>query len=309
MAILYFNSARARRHWASVLAAALPGEEIRSWPALGNAADITELVIWGQEPGLFERLPNLQAVFSLGAGANHILTAPDLPDHVPIIRLSDAGMGRQMAEYAMYAALAHQRGMIIYGEDKAMRRWSPRPYRPPESLTVGILGLGVLGGVVAESLLTAGYRVIGWSRRHKTVSGVRGFHGVDGLTPFLCESELLICMLPLTADTRNILNADLFAALPEGAMVVNVGRGDLLNEPDLLTALNRGRLSAAMLDVFSEEPLPGDHPFWAHPRIVITPHVAAETQAEPACQQIADNLARLRRGETPIGIVDRRLGY
>ncbi|MGB0748907.1 MAG: 2-hydroxyacid dehydrogenase [Magnetospiraceae bacterium] len=291
------------------LAALLPEMPVKLWPEMGDPAAIRYLVMWGTEPGLIGSLPHLKGILSPAAGVNHILNAPDRPPQVPIVRLLDSGMGPQIAEYALHAVLDYQRHFALYRDQQAVQTWKPRRYQAPGEVTVGILGLGTLGAVLAQRLIANGYRVIGWRSSDTPVPGVEVFAGKPALTDFLKQTQVLICLLPFTEKTAGILNRDLFALLPNDAMVVNLGRGGLLREADLLHNLDNGPLSRAILDVFEAEPLPPDHPFWVHPKITVTPHVAAATPRDQASVQMADAIRVLERGGTPEGQVDPARGY
>ncbi|MCA9687226.1 MAG: glyoxylate/hydroxypyruvate reductase A, partial [Myxococcales bacterium] len=218
-------------------------------------------------------------------------------------------MAAQMIDYHLYAALHYQRDFDHYAEDQALRRWQPRSARA--RLRVGVLGLGVLGLAVARALVGLGFPVAGWTRTEASVSddGVTRHVGAAGLEPFLRGCDLLICMLPHTPQTRGLLDAERLSWLPEGAALINAGRGSLVDEPALLTALDSGRLRGAFLDVCAVEPLPLEHPLWTHPKVRITPHIGAETLIEPAIEQVAANLERHARGEPLVGLVDRQLQY
>jgi glyoxylate/hydroxypyruvate reductase A len=228
---------------------------------------------------------------------------------VPLIRLEDAGMAEQMAEYAAYATLRAFREFAYYAAEQRAGRWSPRERRDKAAFGVGVLGLGVLGTRVAAALRDLGFPVSGWSRSAKSVAGVRAFSGAHGLAAMLPDCRMLIVLLPLTPATTGLIDRRTLGMLPGGAMLVNLARGALLVETDLLEMLDRGHLAGAMLDVFAKEPLPRDHPFWHHPKIEITPHVSGLTQIEPSVAQIAGKIRALERGLAVTGIVDRERRY
>lgn len=293
---------------------AFPGIDLRMGPdlaSLGPVEDIDIAVCWFPPHGLLARLPNLQLVQSLAAGIDHVAADPDLPRELPLCRIVDSTMAAGMKAYVSWAVVQRHRGMAAYVASSVARRWEEQPVASPRHHRVGIAGLGTLGMACAEALATIGYAVRGWSRSAKDAlpDGVRSFHGDDQLDEFLSGCDTLVCLLPLTPQTHGILNAGLFARLPRGAHLVNVGRGDHLVEADLLAALQEGQLAAATLDAFSVEPLPADHPFWREPRILVTPHISTRTDPSVIAQQTLANLAALRRGDIPRNLVDLARGY
>jgi glyoxylate/hydroxypyruvate reductase A len=232
-----------------------------------------------------------------------------VPPHVPLVRMVEPGIVDGMVEYASLAVLALHRDFFDYVAQKSACAWNPIEVPPASSRTIGVMGLGSLGSAVLERLATYGFRLRGWNRSPRALPGVETFTGVEQLQPFLRGCDILVCLLPLTPATQGILNRELFDALTRGASLVNVGRGPHLVDTDLLAALDSGRLSRAILDVTDPEPLPADHPFWAHPRVFVTPHVASMTQPETAAPILLENIRRHQRGETLLGIVDRAKGY
>ncbi|KAA5606951.1 glyoxylate/hydroxypyruvate reductase A [Roseospira marina] len=310
MTILFASAVDRADDYRQAMAARLPDLGFRIHPDVGPADAIQYALVWSPPPGLLASLPNLRAVFNLGAGVDAILAARDaVPASVPVVRLADAGMAPQMVEWVLHGVLHFQRRFDDYAREQAAGRWTRLPVRPAPRTTVGLMGLGVLGGAVARVLVSLGYAVRGWSRRPKTVPGVETFHGTDGLAPFLAETEILVCLVPLTDETRGLLNAETLRRLPAGAAVINAARGAHIVDADLLALLDAGHLRGAQLDVFEPEPLPNDHPFWRHPRVRLTPHIAAVTKVEPTCDQIADTIRRLERGEPLAHQVDRHAGY
>jgi glyoxylate/hydroxypyruvate reductase A len=258
---------------------------------------------------LLNTFPKLKAILSLGAGVDHLLLDPALPIGVPIVRMVDAGLASQMSEYALYGVLHFHRSMNGYAEQQRRAQWHQLPAVPASGRAVGVMGLGVLGSDFVRKLAALDFQVLGWSRTPHELPGVATFHGSEGLDPFLARSEILVNFLPLTPQTANILSARTFARLPRGACIINIARGDHLDEEGLVTALDDGQLGGAMLDVFRREPLPSDHPFWHHPKVVITPHVAAQAIAELMVSQVIENIRRIERGEPPLGLVDPARGY
>jgi glyoxylate/hydroxypyruvate reductase A len=289
----------------------LPDLDFRVWPDdVGDPLEIEYALAWRPKPGALRAYPNLKAIFSLGAGVDHLFRDADLPAGVPVVRLVDKALTRNMTEYVVHWVLHYHRSFQAYAELQRRGEWRALPVPdPPERKRVGIMGLGVLGGDVARALLGLGFTVAGWSRTPKQIDGVESFAGDAGLVPFLSRLHNLVCLLPLTPETEGIINRRTLSALPAGAFVINVARGGHLIEEDLLAALDAGHLAGATLDVFQTEPLPEDHPFWHHPRVVVTPHVASQTDPRSAADEVAANIRRLRAGEPPINIADPAQGY
>ena len=309
MTLLFYSDTDAPEPWREALALELPEVEFRIWPDVGEPVRVSYALVWRPQPGLLASLPNLKAILSLAAGVDHVLLDPQLPEKVPIVRMVDAGLASQMSEYALYGVLHFHRSMQQYAEQQRRAVWRQLSAVPASRRTVGVMGLGVLGGDFVRKLVPLGFKVLGWSRTPKSLPGVTTFHGPEGLSAFLGQTEILANFLPLTSDTTGILSASTFGQLPRGACVINIARGAHLDERDLLAALDQGQVGGAMLDVFQREPLPPEHPFWHHPRAVITPHVAAQAIAELMVAQVIDNIRRIERGQRPLGLVDRRRGY
>jgi glyoxylate/hydroxypyruvate reductase A len=294
--------------WVPRLQALLPGEDIRVWPEIGDPASVEIAVVWiPPEEGMVS-FTGLRAVQSLGAGINQ-LGMHAFPPHVRVARLVDSGLTGMMTEYALFAALRYARNIDVHERAQRASTWEYVMPVGVRSFTVGVMGLGVIGGATALRLAANGFPVRGWSRSPKALDGVECFSGEAGLEPFLSGTRILINLLPLTPHTTDILNAKLFAMLPKGAFVVNIGRGAHLVDADLLAALDGEHLAGATLDVFRPEPLPSEHPFWLHPRILMTPHVAGTGDPDSAAQVVAENIRRVRQGETLLNQVDRARGY
>lgn len=267
-------------------------------------------LVWGVQPALYATQPDLQAVFSMGAGVEHLLRDPSLPAALPLIRLEDAGMAVQMAGYALWGVLRHLRrfddsaAAARRGED-----WGGWRSPPATGARVGVMGLGVMGQATLAALAPLGFVLRGWSRSPREIAGVECHAGTAALDRFLDGLDALVCVLPHTPDTENLLDAARFGRLAKGALVLNAGRGSLIVDADLIAALDSGRLGAAVLDVFREEPLPVGHPYLTHPRVTATPHIAARTQIPLTARQVADKIARLEAGLPVSGIVGRERGY
>jgi glyoxylate/hydroxypyruvate reductase len=309
MAILFKSTPAAVARWRPHLAAAWPRRDIRYWPEIGDKAAIDYALVWHPEPGLLASLTNLKLIVSLGAGIDHVLRDSRSPEEVPILRLVDPHMTRAMSEYVALQVLRLHRRDIDYRAQQTAAEWREHAQKNAAERRVSILGFGTLGQAAGRVLQALGFEVAGWSRSAKDVPGFATYAGAAGLDEILARSEILVCLLPMTPQTEGILDAALFGRLPRGACVVNAGRGAHLVEADLLAALDTGQLSAAVLDVFREEPLPPAHPFWSHPRIVVTPHVAAETNPPTAAAIIAASIDDFEAGRPVANLVDRRRGY
>ena len=286
-----------------------PGSDLRTQDRLGRLEDIDVAVCWYPPAGLLARLPRLQLIQSIGAGVDHILADPHLPT-VPVCRIVDDDMAQAMVAYVVWAVIHAQRHMGAYLASARIASWREEPIVPPSRHRVGIAGLGRLGMACARALATLGYRVRGWSQRPRPAAdfALESFAGAAGRDAFLAGCDTLICLLPLTPATHGILDASLFARLPRGAHVINVGRGALLKEGDLLAALGSGQLGHATLDTFEYEPLPASHPFWGQADIVVTPHIASRTHPSAIARRLRANLEQLQRTGPGPGC-DRELGY
>jgi glyoxylate/hydroxypyruvate reductase A len=311
MRILLFRGDGVIEPWVREFAAVMPQAQTIAWRE-GAAEPLPPCdyaVVWSPTPALLDQLAHVRAIFLMGAGVDALLKLGDALPPVPIVRLGDAGMGVQMAEYVAHAVLRYYRHFDDYEEQARHGVWDPLPLTPKEEFTVGIMGLGRLGLPVVEAMRMFGFPVRGWSRTPKDIPGVECFHGTDGLDPFLRATRVLVCMLPLTPETSNLLDRHNLGKLLPNAYLINVSRGAILAEPDLMTLIRSGHIAGATLDVFRHEPLPAPHPFWNEPRIAITPHISALTMRHDAVRQIADKIAKLERGQPVDDVVDRDLGY
>lgn len=294
--------------WLGALAQQMPGREVRVFPDLGSSEDIEYALVYEPPPGLLASLPNLKAIFSLWAGIDHMASDPELPP-VPVIRMVERSMTASMTVHVVQQVLDLHTEAASYRAQQAGRHWEKGELTVPWDRRVGILGLGCLGRDAAEKLAALRFDVAGWSRSPKQIEGISCYHGEEGLAKFLARSDILVCLLPLTAATDGILQAELFAGLPRGASIVNCARGGHLVDADLLAALDTGQLSGAALDVFNEEPLSKDHPYWGHSKIVVTPHIAAVSEPATAVESVVANIERIEKGEPPHYIVDFDRGY
>ncbi|MER2535372.1 MAG: glyoxylate/hydroxypyruvate reductase A [Rhizobiaceae bacterium] len=297
------------QRWYELLSA---GREVVLEPDGPGDPSIDYAVVWKQKPGLLSRLPNLRAIFSLGAGVDHVLADPGLPD-VPIVRVVADNLTQHMVDYVLWRVLDHHRQGAAYRAQQARRIWRELPQPAAGEATVGIMGFGELGREVARRLLAVGFRVNGWSRRERRMEGVATFHGKEGLGPFLAATDMLVVLLPLTQATRGIVDYRLLRQLRRsggrGAVLVNAGRGGLQKDADILRALEDGTLREASLDVFEMEPLPRTSALWAHPGVCVTPHAAASSDPEHLVEPMLAQMDAFERGEPLRDLVDRDAGY
>ncbi|MDH2269294.1 glyoxylate/hydroxypyruvate reductase GhrA [Serratia marcescens] len=313
MNIIYYHPLFNAQEWLAGIKQRLPQAEIREWQR-GDERPADYALVWRPPHEMLANRRDLKAVFALGAGVDAILDQErkhpgTLPAGVPLLRLEDTGMAQQMQEYALSYVLRYFRRFDEYQALQQRQEWQPLDPHSLDDFTIGILGAGVLGQSVARKLTEFGFSVRCWSRSAKQIDGVQSFAGEAQRAAFLDDVKLVINLLPNTPETVGILNRELFAQLSTGAYLINIARGAHLVEADLLAALEQGQLAAATLDVFAREPLPQDHPFWRHPRVTITPHIAAITLPQQAMDQIAANIRALEAGHAPAGVVDRQRGY
>jgi glyoxylate/hydroxypyruvate reductase A len=308
MALIFYSPINPADVWEAELRKHIPDLDFRVWDDPGDPAEIDMALCWKPPAGGLAKFPNLKAIFSLAAGVDHLFYDPDLPD-VPVVRMVEPSLTAGVAEYIVLHVMRHHKDQRRFEAQQKAKVW--REYFAPPAWTrrVGILGLGVLGATAAGMLRPIGFQLAGWSRSPKQVEGVESFHGDGQLMDMVARSDILVSILPKTPSTENILNAELFARMPRGASLINAGRGDQLVEEDLLDALESGQVSQATLDVFREEPLPADHPFWTHPKITVTPHSGGDPFPETAAKAVAENIMRFRRGEPLPNLAHREDGY
>ena len=292
--------------WLAGLSAALPGADIAAWQPGAAPADYA--VVWAPPQQFLDEQPRIKALFNIGAGVDGLLKLRRSPT-TQVVRLDDAGMAVQMAEYVCHTVVRHFREFDGSEADMRAGRWAFRKPRLRADFAVGVMGLGVLGERVAKALAHFEFPVNGWSRSPKQIAGVRAFSGAASFHDFLAASRVLVNLLPLTPDTQDVLNRENLSRLQSGGYVINVARGAHLVDDDLLALLDSGHLAGATLDVFRIEPLPAGHPFWQHPKITLTPHTSARTLRHETIAQIARKIAAIERGEAVTGVVDPRRGY
>ena len=314
MAFLYFLDDWDQDLWMREMQHLDTSLDLRLWPETGRAEDIEYALVWKPPPGELKKLPRLKAIFSLGAGVDHIFHDTDLPDDVPIVRVVDPNLTMRMSEYVMLHVLWHHRRQRIYEHFQSETKWHGLKQPAASETRVGVMGLGELGIDAATKLKLMGFRVAGWSQSRKKLDGIDSFRGRGELKAFLNRTDILVCLLPLTDGTRGLLNADLFKDLAkdghgDGPVLINAGRGELQVEDDILSALDNGDLYAATLDVFQEEPLPSSSALWSHPRVTVTPHNSAVSDPRAINGYILRQIKRHRAGEPLDNVIDRGKGY
>ncbi|MDB5804917.1 MAG: glyoxylate/hydroxypyruvate reductase [Betaproteobacteria bacterium] len=309
MRILLYRADGKTEPWVRDFSEALPKTEVVTWQEGDRSAQCDYAVLWSPPAALIGQLSKVKAIFLAGAGVDAILKFGDALPDAPIIRLGDAGMAVQMAEYVTHAVLRYFRRFDEYEKQARRGIWAPLPQYEKKDFSVGVLGMGVLGSRALRALADFGFPLRGWSRTQKAVDGVACFSGMDSLDEFLAGTRVLVCMLPLTPETTNLLDRGRLSMLPKGAYLINVARGAHVAEPDLLTLIRSDHLAGATLDVFRNEPLPAPHPFWEEPRISMTPHISALTVREDSVRQIAAKIKALENDEPVADVVDRTRGY
>ena len=292
--------------WVQGLQQAFPEASVSAWAPGAPAAD--HAIVWASPQQFIDEQPGLQTLFNIGAGVDALLQLK-LPPALKVVRLDDAGMSVQMAEYVCHAVIRHFREFDGYDTDTQLGKWSYRKPRSRADVAVGLMVLGVLGERVAKALQVFEFPVNGYSRSPKDLPGIRCFSGAQSLPEFLQATRVLVNLMPLTTETENILNKDTLSQLQQGGYLINVARGKHLVEDDLITLIDQGHLAGATLDVFRTEPLPAGHPFWQHPKITVTPHTSARTLREESIAQIVGKMQALQRGEPINGVVDHQRGY
>lgn len=307
MTILLNNQGGDNASWARELASLLPDLPIAVYPEITDVEAIRYAVVWGHPFGDLKRYPQLRGIFSLGAGMEHLLNDPELPD-VPLVSLGDPAMGQDMANYALYWVIDYHRHLQHYREEQTKQHWQRLETLPAKTFNVLVLGLGRIGRQVTRLIQQAGYNVSGWDFSEKAVDGLRTLSGHDALAELLPTTDVVVSCLALNERSYQLIDIGFLAQLPRGSHIVNISRGDIVDEQALLTALDNGQLNGAALDVFSVEPLPAEHRLWTHPKVNITPHMAGPTHISSGAEVIAGNIRRMERGEAPEPVFDRSRG-
>ncbi len=294
--------------WHRSLASQIEGLDFRVWPDIGNPDNVLLALADFAPPGLFGSLRNLKCICKLGAGIDALFKDPELPEHVPIVRLQDPSIASQVVEYIVLYVLSRHRYLEIYRQQQLERTWHPIPTRISKEVIISLLGLGRIGAKAAEIFQLLGFTVKGWSRTKRKIAGVECLYGRSALTSAVANADYVICALPLTPETRGICDRRMFEAMKPEAWFINVGRGGHVNEADLQIALESDRLAGATLDVFSTEPLPTNHLLWAHPKVTVTPHIA-NFWLDGGIDEVAQLYRSLLAGRRPKNVVDKNLGY
>jgi glyoxylate/hydroxypyruvate reductase A len=295
--------------WEKALKELDPGLDVSIYPNDVKREEVEFALVYHPPLGVFDKYPNLKCIASTGAGVDHILKDPNLPKDIILTRVVDRLLTQDMTSYLLAQVMCHTRNVSHYKLLQTKNEWQPKHYLDKTKISIGIMGFGELGKDAANKFKHLGFNVIGWANSPKNIDGIKVFVGNDEFNTFLNKSDILICLLPLTPETFNILNSNTFEQLPQGAFIINVARGEHLVVDDLIEAIDTGKLSGACLDVFREEPLPKEHIFWRHPRVTVTPHIASITSPESVAPQIIDNYRRLREGKPLKNIVSREKGY
>jgi glyoxylate/hydroxypyruvate reductase A len=296
--------------WSNGLQKAMPEMDIKVYPDDGDVNEVEFAVVWKHPRGILKKYPNLKAILSLGAGVDHIISDPDLPEGLPIIRLVDKKLTHEMCLHALHWVLHFHSDQYLYRSQQLKRQWIQQSSIQTEDRTIGIMGLGNIGRSIGELLVTQSFNVIGWGANQKSsLTDIKYYYGQDQLSDFLGRTNILINVLPLTSDTTNIITKKELRLLPKNSFIINIGRGGIINEDDLLTLLSEGHIKAAALDVFAQEPLPENNSLWDHPSVYITPHIAGQSNPNSAGQTISENIYRIQKGELPYPIYSRTNGY
>lgn len=309
MALVIVSETLNLQPWIAALKKADPEVEVITLQELKDPGQVEFALAWNHRTGIFREFPNLKTISSMGAGVDHLMKDPDIPKNIRIVRIMDPLLSQDMFEFILALIMSRMKNLHLFNEQQQQKVWKKKRYLRMDQVGIGIMGTGVIGHHVASGLLRVGFNVSGWSRTEGQPTAYRKFFGKNQLKEFFGQTDILVCLLPLTPETRGILNREHLSMLPAGAWVINVGRGGHVVDEELIEVINSGHLDGASLDVFQEEPLPPQHPFWSQPRIHITPHNASLTDPDSVAPQILDNYYRTLRGEALINLVDRDAGY
>ncbi len=306
---IYTKNEKQSQKWFEALKSNLPNETIEIYPDISNLDLVTFLVCWKPEEGLLDKLPNLQAIQSLGAGVDHILDYHTVPAHIQVSKVVDDNLTHDMWEHAMSIIMSDMKNLSIHSKNQSTKTWKPKRYKRIREVSIGVLGLGTIGKYVASQFSITGFKVGGWSRSKKKIEHVNTFSGESGLNSLLSVSDYIVNILPLTPGTKGIINHNFLSNMKQGSYLINIGRGPHVVDEDLLSSIDSGHIRGAGLDVFHSEPLPEGSPFWNHPSIIITPHVASLTHINSVYAQVVENYKRLKNEKQLINLVDLIKGY
>lgn len=308
MSIALFIQHRFSERWKDHLSQLLPTTKIEIYPEIEKPDEVSYAISWKHDLGVFNQFKNLKVIASLGAGVHHILKDESIPESIQITRIVDEQLQNDMASFVLTQCLNVNRNIFQYLRQQEQKEWKLNTYKTPEETKVGILGMGVLGKSAGELLHQNGFQVMGWSRSKKQIDYIETYEA-SALNQFLSKTDILVCLLPITKATIGLVNRKMFNQLPKNSSFINVARGELVEDADLLKALNNNRLKWAVLDVFKEEPLSKNHLYWSHPKVIITPHSASLTNPKTASKQLAANYLRLTEEKELHNLVDRERGY
>lgn len=309
MAIVIFSDFSNFDTWVSCIKKVDNSIDVLRYDQVADRGSVEFALAWNHPRGIFMQFENLKTISSMGAGVDHLLKDPDIPPDIKIVRIIDPLLSNDMFEFALAAIMNHLRLLTHFRENQQQKIWKKKRYQRMADVKIGVMGTGVIGNHVAENLSRVGFSVSGWSRTPGEPKSYLKFSGPEKLPEFLCSCNFLICLLPLTLDTTGILSTETLAMLPQGAWVINLGRGGLLVDDDLIGLLDSGHLAGANLDVFHKEPLPENHPFWTHPKVFITPHIASITDPESVAPQVVENYYRTIKNQALMNLVNRQKGY
>ncbi len=296
--------------WSNGLKNAMPEMDIKVYPDDGDVNEVEFAIVWKHPRGILKKYPNLKAILSLGAGVDHIISDPDLPEGLPIIRLVDKKLTHEMCLHSLHWVLHFHSDQYLYRSQQLKRQWIQQSSIQTEDRTIGIMGLGNIGSSIGELLVNQGFNVIGWGANKKSsITGIQYYFGQEQLSDFLSNTNILINVLPLTSNTANILTKNELSLLPKDSFIINIGRGGIIDEDDLLALLDEGHIKAVALDVFAQEPLPENNSLWEHPSVYITPHIAGQSNPNSAAQTISENIHLIQKGELPYPIYSASNGY
>jgi len=296
--------------WSNGLQNAMPEMDIKVYPDDGDVNEVEFAIVWKHPRGILKKYPNLKAILSLGAGVDHIISDPDLPEGLPIIRLVDKKLTHEMCLHSLHWVLHFHSDQYLYRSQQLKRQWIQQSSIQTEDRTIGIMGLGNIGRSIGELLVNQGFNVIGWGANKKSsITGIQYYFGQEQLSDFLSNTNILINVLPLTSNTANILTKNELSLLPKDSFIINIGRGGIIDEDDLLALLDEGHIKAVALDVFAQEPLPENNSLWEHPSVYITPHIAGQSNPNSAAQTISENIHLIQKGELPYPIYSASNGY